>query len=398
MTKIEDRLTTGSVFKTLISFTLPILISMALQILYGSVDMLIVSNFSSVADVSGVATASQLMALITTICTGLATGATIYIGHQIGKGKTSEIGSTIVSSVTIFMAVSLIIAVTLLVFKSQTIEILNTPEKAISQTSDYLFYATLGIPMIFAYNILSSIFRGMGDSTTPLIAVGIACFINIVLDLLFIAKFNMGAGGAAIATVLAQFGSVVISILIIKHKKIFTHKLPRKINSQHIKNVLKLGLPVALQSTLVSLSFLIITVIINQFDIVYSSAVGISEKITGIIMLVPLSFMQSMSVYVAQNYSAGKIQRTRKALKVALIISVIFGLIMAYVAFFQGSFLARLFGKDPEVIAATTLYLKAYAIDTMLVPIMFCLIGYCNGCGKTLFSMIHCVIGALLVV
>ena len=402
MSKEENKSTllTGNVAISLIKFTIPILIAMAIQMMYTSVDMMIVGRFATVSDVSGVSSASQLTNLLTTICTGLATGATIYIGHKIGEKKEEEIGSIITNSICLFMIMSIIIMAILIIFKQNAIQMLNTPKEAIKETTDYLFYASLGIPMIFAYNILGSIFRGIGDSKTPMIAVTIASVINIILDLVFVASFNMGAGGAALATVIAQTMSVVLSIVIIKKKNTFIYKLEIKnfkFNKTHVKKVISLGFPVALQSTLVSLSFLIITIIINKFGVVFSASVGLSEKITGIIMLVPISFMQSLSVYVAQNVGSKEYKRAKESLLWGMAISIIFGAIMAAFAYFRGDILAKLFSNDEEVIKQTSIYLKAYAFDTLLVPVMFSLTGYFNGCGKTVFVMIQGVVGALLI-
>ncbi len=393
-------LLTGNVAISLIKFTIPILIAMTIQMMYTSVDMMIVGRFGSVADVSGVASAGQLTNLVTTICTGLATGTTIYIGHKIGQKKENEIGSIIVNSVVIFMIMALILMTILLVFKQDAISILNTPQESIQQTSDYLFFASLGIPAIFAYNVLGSIFRGIGDSKTPMIAVGISSVINIILDLVFVAQLNMGAGGAALATVIAQMMSVVLSIIIIRKKSSFPYEINLtnfKLDKAHIKKVIKLGFPVALQSTLVKVSFLIMTIIINQFGVVFSASVGLSEKIIGIIMLVPVAFMQSLSVYVAQNYGSKEYKRAKEALFWSILISLTYGIIMGIFAYVRGDIFAKIFSSDEEVIYQTSVYLKSYAIDALLVPIMFSLTGYFNGCGKTIFVMIQAVTSALLI-
>ena len=393
-------LTEGPVTLSLVQFTFPILVAMALQLLYGATDMFIVGNFGTVSDVSGISTSSQLMNLLTSLCTGLATGATIYIGQKIGQKKDHEVSGIIVNAVSLFMLISLAIMSLLLIFKPQLLTLLNTPSNALRETSDYLFYCSLGIPMIFAYNILGSIFRGLGDSKTPMVAVGIACVINIILDLILVAGFGLGAAGAAMATVCAQTISVILSLLIVRQKQLFKfafHGSDLKFQKVHITRVLSLGIPVALQSMLVSFSFLMITVIINDFGVVFSAAVGLSEKITGLIMLVPLAFMQSLSVYVAQNVGSEEHERAKKALISAMLISIVFGVVMATVAFFQGEYLARLFSQDTAVIAETVNYLKSYAFDTLLVPVLFCLTGYFNGYGKTFFVMIQGVVSSLFI-
>ncbi len=396
----KNDLLNGNVLFSLVRFTIPILFALLLQILYGAVDLLIVGNFGTVADVSGVSVGSQFLSLLTNICAGLAMGTTVHIGHKIGENRRGDVAGIIFNSAVMFFALAIVLLVCLLLFNSELVSALNTPAEALETTSDYLFYCTLGIPMIFAYNIIGSILRGLGDSKTPLVAVGIACVANIVLDLILVAVFDMGAAGAAIATVVAQSISVVCALAIIKlngtlgiqsDTGAFTVKLST------LKRIISLGLPIALQSGLVSLSFLFVMVIVNTFGVVYSAAVGLTEKLTGMIMLVPIAFMQALSVFVAQNYGANNMARARKGLKFAMLLSVVFGAIMAYLSFFHGELLALLFSRDEAVVAASANYLEAYAIDTLLVSVLFCVSGYFNGCGRTVFVMVQAVAGAMLI-
>ncbi len=397
-----DRLIHGNILGSLIKFTLPILFALLLQTTYGMVDLLIVGHFGMVADVSGVATGSQLMTLLTSICNGLAMGTTVLIGREIGLNRLDNIGKIVKSTVLVFAVLAFVSLVGILIFIDQIVNLLNTPLDALSQTRAYLFICTLGIPMIYAYNVLGSIFRGFGDSKTPLFAVGIACAANIILDLILVAVLNLGSAGAALATVFSQFLSVLISIWLIKAKKMLNfapdHKQqnnPDMPTTDYGKQILRLGLPIAVQSGLVGLSFLAITAIVNQFGLIFSAGVGLVEKLTGLIMLVPISFMNSLAVFVAQNYAANQIKRARHGLLISFIISFGFSLVMAYLSFFHGSLLTALFTNDSLVIAASATYLQAYAIDTLLVPLIFCLSGYFTGCGKTFFVMAQGLFGAL---
>ena len=396
----ENNLITGSITKKLVAFTMPIVFALLLQVMYGSVDMLIVGNFGTVADVSGVSTGSQMLNTITSLCTGLAMGITILIGQKIGEEKKEEVGSIIGNSTIVFFILSIVLTVILIAFPEFIMEMMNVPKDALIETKEYLFYCSIGIPMIYAYNVLGSIFRGLGDSKTPLMAVGIACVVNIIVDLVLVAGFNMGAGGAAIATVLAQTVSVVASLYIVKKRNILGFKMEKSDFSRNntiIKDIFKLGSPIALQSVLVSISFLVITIIINKFGVIFSASVGVVEKITGIIMLIPLAFMQSMAVFVAQNYSAKEYHRAKKGMYIGMGISMIFGVVMGCIAVFHGEFLIGIFNNEIEIVEVAKTYLKAYALDTVLVPIMFCLTGYLSGRGKTLFVMIQALIGAVLI-
>ena len=393
----QNSLIEGKITSALIKFTIPILLALLLQTTYGMVDLLIVGNFSQVRDVSGVSTGSQLITLLTAICNGLAMGTTILIGRVVGRNKMEEIPNIIRSTTHVFIVFGIVVMGTIFFFIDPIIALLNTPTDAIVQTKNYIMISTIGIPLIFSYNILGSIFRGLGDSKTPLIAVAIACVVNITLDLIFVAGFSMGAAGAAIATVVSQGISVILCMIMINGKDVIqiSKRNNTIISRYYSKEIIRLGLPVALQSGLVSISFLAITVIVNQFGLVYSASIGLVEKLTGIIMLVPMAFMNSLTVFVAQNNANNQLPRSKEGLKKAFIISSVFSSLMAFVAYFHGDILIRLFSSDIAVIEAATIYLKAYAFDTLLVPIIFCLSGYFSGSGQTLYVMVQGIFGSL---
>ncbi len=393
---MKNNLAEGKLVPTLLKFTLPILMALFLQVAYGAVDLLIVGQFGSVADVSGVTIGSQLMSTITNIITGIAMGTTILLGQYIGAKKLEESGRVMGASIALFGGIAVVLTFLLIVANSLIVSIMQTPAESVAQTSSYLMICSCGVFFIIAYNVLGSVFRGIGDSNTPLIAVGIAFICNVVGDLILVAVFNLGASGAAIATVSAQAISVVISLVIIRRKELpFTFKLSYiRLDKAHIKKVLTLGIPIGLQSGLVSISFLAITAIVNGMGVVASAGVGVTEKLVGFLMLVPSSFMQSLSAFVAQNYGAGKIERAKKGMFYAVGISFTIGLLMSYMCTFQGHLLTNIFVTDPDVSAASIEYLKAYAFDTVFVTIMFCMVGYFNGIGKTKFVMMQGIVGA----
>ena len=392
-------LTVGSPFKSLIKFTFPILLSLLLQITYGLVDLLVVGQFSSISNVAGVTIGSQIMQTITSLASGLCMGVTILIGQYIGANKPKETGEVIAVSIALFTAIAGVLTVFLVLFTENIAIIMQTPVEAFKHTCDYILYCGIGIIFIVFYNLLGSIFRGMGDAKTPFISVAIACVVNVLLDLLFVAVYDMGARGAALATVIAQAASVILSLIIIRKRNYpFTFKLSMvRFTSSYIKSILKLGIPVALQGVLVSISFLFITSIINPLGVSMSAAVGVVEKITGIIMIVPMAFMQALSAFTAQNYGANKFERMRLGLSYAMLLSLIFGVIMSYLSAFHGEIFTRVFIDDPETTQASIQYLRAYAIDTFQVCIMFTMNGYFNGCGQTNFVMLHSVLSAFLI-
>lgn len=392
-------LTEGNILSSLIHFAVPVLFTLFLQALYGGVDLLVVGQFAQTPDVSGVATGSMLLQTITMIITGLAMGITILVGENIGKREPERAGRAIGGGICLF-AVFAVLLTALMVGGAEVLaRLLHAPEAAFSHTVTYIRICGAGSLFIVAYNVLGAVFRGIGDAKTPLLTVSIACVINIVGDLLLVAVFHMGAAGAAVATVAAQAISVLISIVIIRKKSLpftFQRKFIR-FDKKMIATELKLGTPVALQELLVGISFLLIQTVVNSFGVVASAGIGVAEKVCVFIMLVPSAYMQSMSAFVAQNMGAANPYRAKKALMYGIMTAFAVGVGMAYLTFFHGDLLSSVFSKDMEVVAASHSYLKAYAIDCMLTPFLFCFTGYYNGCEKTLFVMIQGFIGAFLV-
>ncbi len=400
MNKKENKLISGSVTKSLVSFTIPIFFALLLQVMYGAIDMFIVGNFAQINDVSGVSTGSQLINFLTSVCAGLAMGTTILVGQKRGERREGDIGGVIANSIALFFGISIVLMVVMLIFRDAIVTTMNTPEEALSQTRGYIFYSAIGVPMIFAYNVLGSIFRGLGDSKTPLLAVAIACVANVIGDLILVAYCGMGASGAAIATVAAQTISVIISVYIIRKRSLFNYSMGLrnfKVNWETINRIIWLGVPVALQSGLTALSFLFVMVVVNKFGVIFSAAVGVSEKLVSSILLIPLAFMQSISVFVAQNFGANDFYRTKRGLNVGMMISGATGVFMAYMCYFHGDMLLSIFTQDPEVIESACSYVDAYVFEMFIVPILFCLTGYLNGCGATIYVMIQGVVGAIAI-
>lgn len=397
--KQNTNFTQGSIARPLIEFAVPVLFAMCLQSLYGAVDLLVVGQFGTAADVSAVATGSQMMHMVTVIITGLAMGTTILLGQAIGSQKKGTAGNIMGSSICFFVLLAAMLTAVMLCVAKPFAHLMNAPEEAFEKTIQYVQICSYGILFIVAYNVLGSIFRGLGDSKTPLITVLCACVLNIAGDLFFVAVLHMQASGAALATILAQAFSVILCIVIVRKKG-----LPFSFSRNNIRfdrkivgHIIKVGLPIALQDGLVSVSFLVINSIVNTLGVVASAGVGVAEKVCGFIMLVPSSFSQSLSAFVAQNIGAGKNGRARKSMLYGMGTSLAVGAFMAYFAFFHGNLLSAVFSNRPDVIYASADYLKAYAIDTLIVSFLFCYIGYFNGCGRTNFVMVQGIVGAFLV-
>lgn len=398
MLKVSN-FTAGKIFSPLLKFAIPILAALFLQTMYGAVDLLIVGQFGHAADVSAVSTGSQVMMTITMMITGLSMGITILIGQKLGEGKSKEAGDVVGSGISIFAVLAIIITILVVVFASPISTFMHAPKEAFDSTVMYIKVCASGAIFIVAYNIIGGVFRGLGDSKTPLITVGIACVANIIGDLIFVGLFKMAVTGAALATVMAQAISVILSLVIIKKRG-----TPFEFSKESIKfhknltsKIIKYGAPIALQDGLVHLSFLVIMIIGNSLGVIPSAGIGVAEKLVGFIMLIPSSFSQAVSAFVAQNYGAKKYDRARKVLLYSISASLCCGVVMFYFIFFHGDLLAGMFSKDREVVLAAWEYMKAYGIDCLLTAIMFSMVGYFNGCGKTTFVMIQGIVGAFVV-
>lgn len=395
----EQTLTRGNILHSLLKFAVPVLLALFLQAMYGAADLIIVGKFAGTSEQSGVATGSQLFNLVTMAVTGLSMGITVFVGNAVGAGDKERAGQGIGTGIFIFGVLALIVTVPIVAGSEFLSAVMHAPESAFSATNSYIRICGIGTIFIVAYNLFGAIFRGVGDSATPLITVAIACAINIGGDLLLVGAFGMGAAGAAVATVAAQAVSVAVSFLLIRKKALpfcFCRRSLRP-RADHAKQILLVGIPIALQEILVQLSFLFIQVIVNEMGVVASAAVGVAEKVCIFLMLVSSAYMQSVSAFVAQNNGAGLTQRSSEALLCSIATALIAGIAISLLALFGGALLSSAFSNEQAVITAAHSYLKAYAIDCLLTSVLFCFIGYFNGCKHTIFVMIQGVAGAFFV-
>ena len=395
----ENNFTQGRILLPLLRFMLPVFLAMLLQAMYGAVDLLIVGQFARSLDVSAVSTGSQMMMTITNLVVSFAMGTTILLGQRIGEGRGREGGQVVGSSICLFGVIALALTLLTPLLAGPLSALMNAPAEAFEATVSYIRICGLGSVFIIAYNLIGSIFRGIGDSKTPLVTVLIACVCNIAGDLLLVAVFHLGAAGAAAATVAAQALSVLISLLMLRKKSLpFSFsRADLHFRGSIIRRVTTLGLPIALQDLLVGISFLVLLAIVNKLGLTPSAGVGVAERVCGFIMLIPSAFMQAMAAFVAQNFGAGQYDRAKKALGYAIGVSSLLAVGMFALSFWRGDLLSGVFSKDPAVIAASADYLKAYAIDCLLTCFLFCFIGFFNGIGMTRFVMIQGIVGSFLV-
>ena len=396
---MEKNLTMGSVLKNILYFSLPYLLSYFLQTLYGMADLFIIGQFEGVASTTAVSIGSQVMHMVTVMIVGLAMGATVSIGQAIGAGNKKKAARYIGNTIILFMGLAIVAAIVLLFFIKPIVGVMSTPEEAVSGTRIYLTICFIGIPFITAYNIISSIFRGMGDSKSPMYFIAIACVTNIVLDYLFIGAFHMGAAGAALGTTSSQTVSVIIALIVIMKKKtgISLSKNDFKMDKETMGQLLKIGIPVALQDGFIQIAFIVITIIANRRGLDTAAAVGIVEKIISFLFLVPSSMLSTVSALGAQNIGAGKPERARATLRYAVMITVSFGIIVTIIIQFIAGPVVGLFTANGSVILLGSQYIRGYIIDCIFAGIHFSFSGYFCACGHSELSFIHNLTSILLV-
>ena len=380
---MEKNLTTGSVFKNIVFFSLPYLLSYFLQTLYGMADLFIIGQFEGTASTTAVSIGSQVMHMLTVMIVGLAMGSTVSIGQSVGANDKKRAAVHIGNTVTVHPIVN----------------IMSTPTEAVSGTVAYLTICFIGIPFITAYNIISSIFRGLGDSKSPMYFIAVACVANIGLDYLFMGAMRMGPAGAALGTTLAQAISVVFALVVILRREsgISVDKSHFKPKKPVLGNILKIGVPIAVQDGLIQVAFVAITIIANRRGLTDAAAVGIVEKIISFVFLVPSSLLSTVSALGAQNIGAHKPERAVATLRYAICIAVGFGLIVSGLVQVVAEPVVGLFTSDSAVQMAGGQYFRGYIWDCIFAGIHFSFSGYFCACEKSILSFLHNIIAIALV-
>lgn len=390
--------TQGSILKKLSFFMLPILGALVLQAAYGAVDLLVVGHFGTTSGLSAVSTGSQVLNLVTFVVTQFAMGITVLIARYLGEKHPQYIGQVIGGGAVVFALMAAVLFVVLVGFARPVSVLMQAPAEAVEQTASYVRICGAGIFFIVAYNVLSAIFRGLGDSKSPLLFVLVACIVNVFGDLALVAGLHMDAAGAAIATVAAQAVSVVCAVVMLLKKQL-PFKLSKsdfRLNTQ-CRKFLEIGLPLALQEFLTQVSFLALCAFVNRLGLEASSGYGVACKIVNFAMLIPSSLMQSMASFVSQNVGAGNKKRAKQSMFTGIGIGLVFGCVMFALVWFKGDLLSGIFTTDAAVIANGYAYLKGFAPETIATAILFSMVGYFNGNNKTVWVMVQGLVQTLLV-
>lgn len=389
-------MTEGSIKRNLIGFSIPYLFSYFLQILYGMVDLYIIGQYCGVESITAVSIGSQIMHMLTVVIIGLAMGTTVVVGQAIGAHNGNRVATVVGNTITLFLAFSVFLTIVLLAGTMGIVGLIETPAEAVDGTVDYLRICFTGIPFIVAYNIIASIFRGLGDSRSPMYFIAVACVSNIILDIVFIGIMDMGAAGAALGTALSQTLSVVVSLVMIrKRHTVSVSRTDLKPRCEEMKSVLKIGIPIALQDGFIQVSFIVITVIANMRGLTDAAAVGVVEKVIGALFLVPSAMLSAVSAIGAQNIGAHKMWRAKQTLWDSIMMAVGYGVAVSVAIQFVASDVVGIFTDDADVIKSGSEYLRSYIWDTGLAGIHFCFSGFFCACGISIMSFVHNIIAII---
>ena len=390
--------THGSIFGKLIQFMIPILGALILQAMYGAVDMLIIGHFGTTAGISAVSTGSSILNMVTFVIGQMAAGVMILLGRYLGERNPQRMGILIGNAIAFFLSISIVLTLILVCFARQIALLMHAPPEALELTAQYIRICGIGCIFVVFYNLISSIFRGLGNSRLPLLFVGIACVVNIFGDLLLVAVFKINVAGAAIATISAQAVSVILSLIIIRRQELPFRFSFRDIRfGSEIRPLCKIGVPLALQDLLTNVSFLAICAFVNRLGLDASNGYGIAQKINSFIMLIPASLIQCMASFVAQNVGAKKEDRAKRGMYYGMSLGFCIGLFIAAFAFFRGDLLATVFTNDPQAIAKAFEYLRGLAPEAFLTCILFSFMGYFNGHARSTFVMVQGLIQSFLI-
>jgi putative MATE family efflux protein len=406
-TQPQNPLTEGAIYKPLIKFMLPVMFAVFLQAMYSAVDLIVIGHLLPDNEVqmatSAVGTGSMIMLLLTYVITGLSMGAIVVLGRYIGAEAKENAGKTVGSTICIFFILAVAMTVIMEIFAPAFAKAMQAP--SVPLTVLYIRICSAGLLAITAYNVISGLFRGIGNSKLPLIFVAIACFANIVLDLVTVGIFHIGVAGVAFSTIFAQLISVIISVAAIKKMT-----LPFEFGMRYVrlwkgitKQIMKAGIPLALQDFLTNMSFVVINAVANGLgsDASKWSAIAagysVDNKITAFLMIVPSAFLQSMAVFTAQNCGAGRKDRINKALRYMVSTTCVTGVALACLTIFGGSALASIFTSDQEAIIYAAMYLKGFSLDCLFGSLLLMLLGFFNGMGHSNFVMIQGLVGAFII-
>ncbi len=400
---ISNDLTKGSVWKQLLKFAMPFLVSNILQAVYSIVDMLVVGRFNGSAGISAVDLGGRVMMVLGSLIIGLTIGGTVLVAQYTGARQTDNVKKTISTLFGMFAIIGVFLTIISLLLCDAILRAIGTTPEVFEWAKEYLSVCIIGVIFIIGYNAVSSILRGLGDSKRPLYFVAIAAIINVGLDLLFVGSFKWGPVGAAYATTISQATSFLISVWYLKRSDfIFDFKLKSfmQFDKKIALGIFKIGLPSSIQMTLAGLSFLFIAGLVNSFGYEAAAASGIGGKVDSIAILPGLAVSSAISSMVAQNIGAGMMDRAKSTLKCGMLFSFAMSVVIFIIVQIFTEQFVYAFG-DQSTINSTTVYysveyLRIASVSYLLFAVMFCFNGFATGTGFSIFAMINTLVAVVL--
>lgn len=390
--------TTGSISKGMFKFSLPFFLTNLIQLFYNIADIVVIGRFFGKEGIAGVSIGGNITMTVTFIIIGLCNGGAIMTSQYVGMRSEKDVKETIGTTFGVMFILAVLSMIFMLIFSDGILWALNTPAEVFAATKSYFTICMTGSIFIFGYNSVCSILRGLGDSKTPMYFGAASCILNIILDILFVGILKLNSSGAAIATVLSQASAVICCILYLKSNKFIFDFKPKsfKIYPDKALNILKLGLPGAIQSAVVSGGFLIVSSITNSLGVNAASGVAAAAKVNNFAQMPANAIGAAVSSMVGQNVGAGKFDRAALTMKIGILISLIIGAVMFIIVQLFPIQLMRLIVNNNDVIQTALPYLRVTAFDYMLVAFIFPLNGLCNGSGHTMFTMIPSIFSSVI--
>ncbi len=393
-------LTKGSVTKQLLKFALPLFFSNALQAIYNIVDMIIVGQCVDGSGMSAVSTGGEILHLLTFVAMGFSAAGQVIIAKQVGAGEFDRVKKTIGTMFSFLLIASLTISIVCFFLRTQILGWVNTPKEAYAYTMDYTVTCIVGLVFIYGYNIVSAILRGMGDSKRPFMFIAIAAILNIILDMLFVMVLDMKVFGAALATVIGQAVSFVVSIIyLFIHRESFSFDFkPKsfKMEKKALSGIVALGIPMAIQSAAISMSKVVLLSWINLWGPAYSALAGVFNKISTMSGVVSNSFTTAGSSMVGQSLGAGKDERVPKVMQTVGVCSVAIMVVLSLVLILFPNQVFGAFTNDRTVLAISGMIIWPVILNLFGAATRSISFSLINGSGNTKLNLAVAIIDGVL--
>ena len=363
MKQITKDFTKGSIARQLLLFALPFMASNALQVLYSTIDMMVVGNYVGKAGLSAVSQSSQLMNFATMVCLGFSNAGQVLLAQALGAGKRREVNDIIGSLFTFISGIAIVLSVLFLALQYPILTLLNVPDDAFEMAREYLVICAIGLIFTAGYNLVSAVLRGMGDAKRPFLFIAIASIINLVLDLIFVGVLGWGVAGAAWATVIGQAASFLFSLYYLYRHRVgfgFDFRLESfRPDRKYLRIFFSLGTPMAIQSGFINVSMLVVNAMINSLGTAASATFGVGVRIDDIINKIQHGIQYAAVPMISQNIGAGDTERAKKVVYNAWIFSAILTTVFLVLYITLGRELFMLFTDDTEVHAMSSEFIAA---------------------------------------